>query len=156
MAGMSRARSMRRNPFLVLGLDPGADLTDAEVLAAWRRTAAATHPDRADGGDPQRFAVAAAAYTELRTRSGRGEARADLGGPVPGRPDRLGSRLAPGGIARLALHAVLAIAAAVAGLLAAGAGPAGPALATGAATWLALAVRRNVGHDLRRVDKASL
>jgi hypothetical protein len=55
-----------------------ADLTDDDVRAAWRRVAAATHPDRADGGDPARFAAASAAYTELRTRSGRGEAYADL------------------------------------------------------------------------------
>ena len=56
------------------------------MRAAWRRIAAATHPDRADGGDPGRFAVAAAAYTVLRTRSGRGEALADLAGsrgPAP-------------------------------------------------------------------------
>src|SRR5262249_7487667 len=46
--------------------------------AAWRRIAAATHPDGADGGDPARVAAAAAAYTELRTRYGRGEACADL------------------------------------------------------------------------------
>ena len=46
--------------------------------AAWRRIASATHPDREDGGDPERFAAAAAAYTVLRTRFGRGEALADL------------------------------------------------------------------------------
>ena len=66
------------DPFAALGLPPRADLTDDDVRAAWRRIATATHPDRADGGDPGRFAVAAAAYTVLRTRSGRGEALADL------------------------------------------------------------------------------
>jgi curved DNA-binding protein CbpA len=65
-------------PFLALGLTARPDLTDDDVRAAWRRVAAATHPDRADGGDPQRFAAAAAAYTVLRTRFGRGEALADL------------------------------------------------------------------------------
>ena len=30
----------------------GPDLTDDDVRAAWRRIAAATHPDRDDGGDP--------------------------------------------------------------------------------------------------------
>ena len=71
-------------PFAALGLPARPGLTDDEVRAAWRRVAAATHPDRADGGDPDRFAVAAAAYTALRTRSGRGEALADLPpGPAP-------------------------------------------------------------------------
>jgi len=68
-------------PFGVLGLPARPDLTDDDVRAAWRRIAAATHPDRDDGGDPERFAAAAAAYTELRTRFGRGEAYADLTGP---------------------------------------------------------------------------
>jgi curved DNA-binding protein CbpA len=49
------------------------------VRAAWRRIAAATHPDREDGGDPARFGAAAAAYVVLRTGFGRGEALADLG-----------------------------------------------------------------------------
>jgi curved DNA-binding protein CbpA len=83
------------SPFAVLGLPARADLSDDEVRAAWRRLAAATHPDRADGGDPARFAAAAAAYTVLRTRSGRGEALADLTAPAP--PLRLAraSRPAP-------------------------------------------------------------
>jgi curved DNA-binding protein CbpA len=68
------------NPFAALGLAARPDLTDDDVRGAWRRIAAATHPDRADGGDPGRFALAAAAYTVLRTRSGRGEALADLAG----------------------------------------------------------------------------
>lgn len=71
---------MNPDPFGVLGLPARPGLTDDEVRAAWRRVAAATHPDRADGGDPGRFAEAAAAYTELRTRYGRGEAYADLAG----------------------------------------------------------------------------
>jgi curved DNA-binding protein CbpA len=77
---------------LALGLAARADLTDDDVRAAWRRLATATHPDRADGGDPARFAAAAAAYTVLRTRSGRGEALADLaeGGRPPSRRGRGG------------------------------------------------------------------
>jgi hypothetical protein len=82
-------------PFAALGLPARPDLTDDDIRAAWRRIAAATHPDRADGGDPARFAAAAAAYTELRTRYGRGEAYADLTtgnrrrqAPVP-RPETL-------------------------------------------------------------------
>ena len=69
---------MSADPFAALGLPARPDLTDDDIRAAWRRIAAATHPDRADGGDPARFAAAAAAYTELRTRYGRGEAYADL------------------------------------------------------------------------------
>jgi curved DNA-binding protein CbpA len=66
------------DPFSALGLPPRPDLTDDEVRAAWRRIAAATHPDLPDGGDGARFAAAAAAYAELRTPYGRGEAYADL------------------------------------------------------------------------------
>jgi hypothetical protein len=66
------------DPFRALGLAPDAGLTGDDVRAAWRRVAAATHPDRADGGDPAAFAAAAAAYTVLRTAAGRGEALADL------------------------------------------------------------------------------
>ena len=78
-------------PFAALGLPTRPDLTDDDVRAAWRRIAAATHPDRADGGDPARFAAAAAAYTELHTRYGRGEAYADLttgSGPAHGTRQR--------------------------------------------------------------------
>ena len=77
---------MTAGPFSALGLPARPDLTDDDIRAAWRRIAANTHPDRADGGDPARFAAAAAAYTELRTRYGRGEAYADLttrNSPVP-------------------------------------------------------------------------
>ncbi len=78
------------SPFGILGLAARPGLTDDEVRSAWRRVAAACHPDRADGGDPARFAAAAAAYTVLRTASGRGEALADLRAAAarraPGRP----------------------------------------------------------------------
>ena len=82
---------MSGDPFTALGLPARPGLTDDDIRAAWRRVAAATHPDRADGGDPARFAAAAAAYTELRTRSGRGEAYADLAA----RPGRQPSPAAP-------------------------------------------------------------
>jgi hypothetical protein len=64
------------DPFEILSLRPDEDVTDDEVRAAWRRIAAATHPDRTDGGDPERFARAASAYTDLRTTYLRNEARA--------------------------------------------------------------------------------
>ena len=67
------------DPFALLGLPTRPGLSDDDVRAAWRRIAAATHPDREDGGDPARFGAAAAAYVMLRTGFGRGEALADLG-----------------------------------------------------------------------------
>jgi hypothetical protein len=70
---------MTSDPFRALGLIAGPDLTDDDIRAAWRRIAAAAHPDRADGGDPPAFAAAAAAYSDLRTPFGRREALADLG-----------------------------------------------------------------------------
>lgn len=78
------------DPFTVLGLPARPGLTDDEVRAAWRRIAAAAHPDRADGGDAARFAAAAAAYTALRTQFGRAEVLADLA--RPGRAHRLRRR----------------------------------------------------------------
>jgi hypothetical protein len=66
------------NPFAALGLPERPDLTDEEVRAAWRALAAATHPDRPDGGDVARYTAATAAYAQLRTGWGRSEAFADL------------------------------------------------------------------------------
>ena len=87
---------MRYDPFAQLGLPAVAELTDGDVHAAWRRIAAATHPDREDGGDPARFGAAAAAYVVLKTSFGRGEALADLSaGPRRGRRRRNGSTQDP-------------------------------------------------------------
>jgi hypothetical protein len=69
---------VRHNPFADLGLPARPDLDDETVRAAWRAIAAATHPDRADGGDLARYTQASAAYAELRTPWGRSEAYADL------------------------------------------------------------------------------
>ena len=151
------------DPFRVLGLPPRPDLTDDQVHAAWRRIASATHPDREDGGDPERFAAAAASYTVLRTRFGRGEALADLTAQPPGtgktgrRPvmagfpgqrfaaaSRLPARARRGRPARLALRIAAALVAAVAAVAAAGPHPAAPALVAGVATWLVVTAR----HDL--------
>jgi hypothetical protein len=66
------------DPFSALGLPIRPDLTDDEIRAAWRRIAESTHPDLPGGGDPGRYAAASAAWTELRTPGGRGEAYADL------------------------------------------------------------------------------
>jgi curved DNA-binding protein CbpA len=74
------------DPFGALGLPARADLSDEDVRAAWRRIAAATHPDLEAGGDPVLFGAAAAAYDTLRTSFGRGEALADLGLAGSARP----------------------------------------------------------------------
>lgn len=80
---------MTANPFRALGLDANPDLTIDQVRAAWRAIAAATHPDRADGGDPDAYAAASLAYAALRTRWGRTEAYADLlAAAVPAAPPR--------------------------------------------------------------------
>jgi len=66
------------DPFAVLGLPPWPDLEDETVEAAWRLIAAETFPGRPDGGDPERYTQAYAAYTELSCPWGRSEAWADL------------------------------------------------------------------------------
>jgi hypothetical protein len=164
------------DPFRVLGLEPRPDLTDDEVHAAWRRIASATHPDREDGGDPQRFAGAAAAYTVLRTRFGRGEALADLSGVQPAEAGksggrrvmassdgqrsapapRLASRIRRGRPGRLALRILAAVVVAAAAVAAAGPHPAAPALVTGVATWLVLTARRDLAprDDIRPAQPA--
>src|SRR5512146_2296207 len=75
-----------QNPFEALGLPARPDLTDEQVRAAWRAIAAATHPDRADGGDLAAYTAASAAYAGLRTPWARSEA----GGDVAGRAARAG------------------------------------------------------------------
>src|ERR1700748_1851096 len=70
--------SMHTNPFEILGLPVRRDLTDAQVDAAWRKIAVATHPDRPDGGDLARYTQASAAFAELRVPWSRSEAYADV------------------------------------------------------------------------------
>ena len=79
---------MTFNPFETLGLPTRPDLDDEQVRAAWRAIAAATHPDREDGGDPAWYAQACAAYAQLNSPWGRSEAYADQidaqnGGTIP-------------------------------------------------------------------------
>jgi curved DNA-binding protein CbpA len=120
------------DPFTVLGLPARPDLSDDDIRAAWRRIAAAVHPDRADGGDPARFAEAAAAYTTLRTEFGRREAYADLAAQRHGP-----GRIRRGRPAVLALRVAVAAGVSAGALAVAGPGPASFALITGALTWLA-------------------
>ena len=160
-AGRRRAgRSGATEIFGALGLAADPALTDDEVRMAWRRVAAATHPDRADGGDPAAFAAAAAAYYLLRTRTGRGEALADAtgaAGPVPPRAPRqrgvrwlamqaarLPGRISAGRPWRLAARVAATLALCVAVLTVTGHRPAGPALVTGLLTWLARTAHRDL------------
>jgi curved DNA-binding protein CbpA len=148
------------NPFAALGLSPAAGIADAEVRAAWRDTAAATHPDRGDGGDPAAYAAAANAYAQLRTAWGRTEALADLadraptGIPPPEPAARLGSvrsawhavallpaRARRGRPARLAIRTAIAIAVAVLAALVIPGTPSAPAVVAGCALWWALTAR---------------
>ena len=69
---------MTQDPFAALEIPARPDLSDEQVRAAWRSIAAATHPDRADGGDLARYTAASAAYAQLRTPWARSEAYADL------------------------------------------------------------------------------
>ncbi len=145
-------------PFDVLGLPASAALTDDEVRVAWRRVAAATHPDRADGGDPAGFAAAAAAYTLLRTPAGRAEALAGerSRGPrsrghvpvrmrVPRQAAIVASRVARGRPLRLALRVLAVAAVGVLAVAAAGWQPAS-AVVVGALTWLLRTVSADLGQ----------
>jgi hypothetical protein len=150
------------NPFTVLGLPTDPDLTDEQVRAAWRAIAAATHPDRPDGGNVQRYTAAANAYAQLRTAWGRSEAYADLtadlpgtAAPVPGalhlpgelRTGPLGmlvlipARIWHGRPRRLAFRALITalLSLAVVNLLPGQ--PSGPAVVTGLITWFLLTGR---------------
>jgi hypothetical protein len=128
------------DPFGVLGLPAAADLTDDDVLSAWRRAASATHPDREDGGDPAAFAVAAAAYAVLRTEAGRSDALADLR-ELPRIRGRVPSRISAG---RLTLRVLAVVVVCWLAVAAVGWQPASAAVMTGALTWLLATGRRDL------------
>ena len=148
--GTGRRFPRSRDPFDVLGLRADEDLTDDDVRIAWRRIASATHPDRVDGGDPDQFALAAAAYTELRTRFGRNEARAARATGAVAASARAGivARIRHGRPpVRLLLRLVIAVAAALAGVAAAGPDTAAAAgLVVGALTWFLLTARAELSN----------
>lgn len=139
------------DPFAALGLPARADLSDDDVRAAWRRIAAATHPDRDDGGSPEQYAAAAAAYATLRTPFGRGEALADMAEPptaprsagvLPGRPALAWRPVLAGRSLRLAARLPAAAAVVAFAFAAAGWSPGTVGVAVGALTWLAATFRR--------------
>jgi len=150
-------------PFEVLGLPASRQLTDDEVRSAWRRIAAVTHPDRADGGDPVVYAQAAAAYSALRTATDRGETLADLRGPAGGRVPGYPVPVRNNPLARLLVVVVVLIrhgrpvrlafrllaVAATGALAVTGAGwqPASLAVLTGALTWFLRSSRADLARD---------
>jgi hypothetical protein len=141
------------DPFAVLGLPRRADLSDDDVRAAWRRIAAATHPDLDDGGDPARFGAAAAAYAMLRTGYDRGEVLADLGLVTDLSPAAARDLPAPGSRPRawrLALRAAAAAAVCAGAFTVAGWAPAPIGVAAGALTWLAATARHDLPPRRRR------
>jgi hypothetical protein len=159
-------------PFDALGLPARPDLPDEQVRAAWRAIAAATHPDRGDGGDLARYTAASAAYAQLRTPWGRTEAYADqiqqadldaepATGPlhaIPAGPGRAGdlprhplagvldfpARLRRGRLRRLLLRAVIAAALSLTVLQLIPGTAAAPADITGLVTWFLLGARRDL------------
>lgn len=152
-------------PFGVLGLTASRELSDDDIRLAWRRIAAATHPDRADGGDPEAFATAAAAYTALRTAAARSEMLAELRGPAGGREtiqpvpgmkrplatfrDLVAARIGQGRPLRLAVRLITAATAAALAVASIGWQPASLAASAGALTWLALTAGGDLGAGRR-------
>ena len=147
------------NPFTALGLPTDPSLTDEQIRAAWRAIAAATHPDRSDGGDPARYAAASAAYGQLRTAWGRSEAYADLAtgqpyipapaAPLPRAPGigivraalLIPARIMHGRPLRLLARAVVAVVLSLLVLHQVPGQLSGPAVVTGLVTWLVLTGR---------------
>jgi hypothetical protein len=159
--------SINSNPFAALGLPARPDLTDQEVHAAWRKIAAATHPDRPDGGD-------LAAYAELSTGWGRSEALADLAdrtdGPVtspipviPGDEEQpvppwqpllalvyLPERVRRGRPLRLAIRAIIAASVSLVVLQVIPGAPAAPADVLLLVLWFVLTGRRDLAPPPER------
>jgi hypothetical protein len=162
------------NPFRALGLPERPDLTDEQVRAAWRNIAAATHPDRPDGGDLARYTAASAAYAELRSPWGRSEAYADLPGqagdgpvtaplpPVPGEAPpvppwqpllaltQIPARIRSGRPLRLALRGLIATVLALIVLQLIPGTPAAPADVLGLIIWFVLTGRKDLAPPPER------
>jgi len=170
---------MNPNPFDALGLPTRRDLSDEQVRAAWHKVAAATHPDRADGGDPARFSAASGAYVELRTPWARSEAYADYADqadhedeepdtsplpPVPGEPQyrpvppwyplialgQVPARVRHGRPFRLLIRAAIAAGLCLIILQLIAGTPAAPADVCGAIWWFVLTGRRDLAPPPER------
>src|SRR6516225_8097439 len=165
---------MSSNPFEALGLPARPDLGDEQVRAAWRNIAAATHPDRADGGDLARYTAASAAYAELRSPWGRSEAYADLADqaddgpvtaplpPVPGEAPpvppwqpllaltQVPARIRSGRPLRLAIRGLIASVLALIVLQLVPGTPAAPADNLGLTIWFVLTGRKDLAPPPER------
>ena len=164
---------MTPNPFDALGLPARPDLTDAQVDAAWRTVAAATHPDRQDGGDLARYTQASAAFAQLRTPWSRSEAYADVMDgqpgtdtipmpPVPPGPEAarppltyfplllLPERIWHGHPLRLALRAIIAACLSLTVLILIPGTPGAPADVFGLTLWFVLTARSDLAPPPRR------
>ena len=169
--------TLNPNPFEALGLPARPDLTDEQVRAAWRAIAAATHPDRADGGDLAAYTAATAAYAQLRTPWARSEAYADLADragdgadtspvpplrippeeedpPPPWQPFlalvQVPARIGHGRPLRLLLRGVIAAALAVGVLQLIPGSPAAPADILGIGLWFVLTARSDLAPPPER------
>ena len=142
------------NPFTVLGLPTDPDLTDEQVRAAWRTIAAATHPDRPDGGNITRYTTSANAYAQLRAGWGRSEAYADLAISAPhvaappapatsvvGTLLLIPARIRHGRPGHLLLRALVAAVLSLLVVHLLPGQPSGPAVVTGLITWFLLTAR---------------
>jgi len=162
------------NPFRALGLPERPDLTDEQVRAAWRNIAAATHPDRPDGGDLARYTAASAAYAELRSPWARSEAYADLADqagdgpvtaplpPVPGEAPpvppwqpllaltQVPARIRSGRPLRLAIRGLIATVLALIVLELVPGTPAAPADVLGLIIWFVLTGRKDLAPPPER------
>ena len=152
------------NPFTALGLPTDPDLTDEQVRAAWRAIAAATHPDRPDGGDVARYTAAADRLRPAPHRMGpvgglRRPGHRSAVRPRPGRtlPGRARCRHRPRGPAGPGPHPARAAlasagprpgrrrAVAAGGLHLLPGQPSGPAVVTGLIIWFVLHRTRGPG-----------
>ena len=159
---------MTPDPFAVLGLPSRPDLPDEQVRAAWRAIAAATHPDRADGGDLARYTAASAAYADLIERAGpAGQGDGPVTAPIPavpaqGPPPGIGprhplaavgefpARIRQGRPHRLLIRAAVAAVLSLAVLQLIPGTAAAPADITAMITWLVLTGRRDLAPPPER------
>jgi len=149
------------SPFRALGLPERPDLTDEQVRAAWRNIAAATHPDRPDGGDLARYTAASAA--DLGDQADDGPATVPIpvipgAGPPALAPPwqpllalaQVPARISSGRPLRLAIRGLIAAALALIVLQLIPGTPAAPADVIGLILWFILTGRKDLAPPPER------